>query len=132
MNNILQRGIREIIRGIVLATWTVLGLLFWIPFLARMTAVFTGAVVASAFTNADLTGAEVGLDRATKLYVVGFKKINDVIDSLSREAPDATLAKPMSGLARKVVFFECAFALAFWIVTVIAVISFLGDWSEIF
>ena len=132
MNNIVQRGIQEIIRWIVLANWAVLGMLFWIPLLARMTAAFTGAVIASAFTNTDLKGAEVGLDRATKLYVVGFQKINNVIDSLSREVPDATLAKPMTDQEKTVVFLECGFALAFWIVTVIAVISFLGGWSEIF
>lgn len=132
MNNIVQRGIREIIRWIVMANWAVLGLLFWVPLLARMTATFTGAVIASAFTNADLKGAEVGLDRATKFYVVGFEKINSVVNALGREEPNAALVKPMSDEEQTVVLVECLFAALFWLVTVIAVGSLFGVWSEFF
>ncbi len=52
-------ALRIIVWFVVTIIWSIVGLIFWIPFLARMIAIFTAAVVASTLTDADLTPADM-------------------------------------------------------------------------
>jgi hypothetical protein len=53
-----------------------IGLFFWIPFLARSIAFYTALVVISMIRSRDVSGASRELDRAIVFWIDGFKKIS--------------------------------------------------------
>jgi hypothetical protein len=65
---------------IVLLLWSVIGLLFWIPLLARMIVITTVVVIASVFGDADLAGARTGLNAAVGFYAYGFRRVFELLE----------------------------------------------------
>lgn len=55
------------------------GLVFWVPFLARMIAVFAACTVRHAFDNCSLASAQHGLNQAISFYVRGFMAANNIL-----------------------------------------------------
>jgi len=64
---------------ILLIIWTVVGLFFWIPLLARMISAFVAAVIVSVFTGSEIRSAENALRIAMEFYVRGFQRVNNVL-----------------------------------------------------
>ena len=80
-------GVTEITRVIVLTIWSVVGFIFWIPFLARMIATFSGSVVAATFTGYDPSAARMGLESSVRFYSDGFALIQESIQSIHQRKP---------------------------------------------
>jgi len=64
-----------IIRLSLIIIWAVIGFLFWIPLLVRTVATYTGLIVYSAITGADISHASMQLDSASAFYARGFSNI---------------------------------------------------------
>lgn len=60
---------------VALVIWSVVGFVFWIPFLIRQIAVFSALILHATLTNQDPSAAGVGLDLAVTFYANGFRKI---------------------------------------------------------
>jgi hypothetical protein len=85
--------IRVVVILIVLAIWTVIGLILWIPLLTRMIAYFSSAVAMESLTKTDIRHAQQRLNFAIEFYIQGFRKIIDVLakkDSAEIELNNAT------------------------------------------
>jgi len=67
--------IRFSIGVLVLFMWAVIGLLFWIPLLARAIAYYCGFVVLSSFQEANLDAPLKLLNFSIEFYPSGFNKI---------------------------------------------------------
>lgn len=72
----MTRAIRYFAILIVAASWAVIGLYFWIPFLTRSIAFYTALVVISMIRSRDVSSANRELDRAIVFWIDGFKKIS--------------------------------------------------------
>lgn len=123
------RAVLEFIRVIVIVAWAVLGLFFWIPFLVRMTAIFISSVVVSAFADSDISSAELGLSHATKFYVYGFQRINRGIANIHSDERE-NYGDVLDPAQKKRLIVNLIFTLVFWLVTVLAVLSFTSDWQS--
>lgn len=73
--------IRMMVWITVTTIWIVVGFLFWIPFLLRIVFYYTGMVVISTFTDADMQPAENSLASAITFYTTGFSKVNRLLVS---------------------------------------------------
>jgi hypothetical protein len=101
-----------------IVAWAIIGLLLWIPLLARTTAVFFFEVVAAIYTNQDPTDARKQLESAIGLYGRGFTLIVNVVsNNVAAHQPFAT--PKMASLTS--VSGELAWAATFWCFTLIAV-----------
>jgi hypothetical protein len=60
---------------VVLLIWSVVGLLFWLPLLTRITAVYCAIIIAYTFSGQDTSGAGKILDKAVTFYISGFSRI---------------------------------------------------------
>ena len=71
--------IRLAVWFVVTLLWIVIGFFFWVPFLIRIVVYYTGSVLISAFTGADLQEAEESLEMAISFYTMGFYKVNRLV-----------------------------------------------------
>jgi hypothetical protein len=115
--------VHRIIKAIIILVWAVVGLLFWIPLLARISAYYVLMVIVSTYTEADLSGARVALDSAVNFYASGFRKI---LRSLSEPISPDTPIRPLDTSNLKKVLFEGIYTLFFWTLTLTIVVSILG------
>ncbi len=60
------------------AIWSVVGFIFWIPLLARSTAVFSSLILYVTLTNQDHHALGYQLEIAARFYVDGYRHIYDV------------------------------------------------------
>ena len=72
--------IRIFVTFIVLAIWTVIGFLFWIPLLIRMIAYFSSMITISTFRRIEIRHAQDRLNFAIEFYINGFVKILDILN----------------------------------------------------
>ena len=68
-------AIKYVIMIFVILIWSFVGLMLWIPLLARILAVYVAIIMASTFSGQDTSGAGKMLDKATTFYLLGFQKI---------------------------------------------------------
>ena len=54
----MENFIRTVIKVVSLAIWGIIGFIFWIPLLVRVTAVFSGAILIYAVNNQDTSPSE--------------------------------------------------------------------------
>jgi len=78
----MTRTLFEIIRAITFVIWGLVGFIFWLPFLIRMIAFFTGSILVSVGGGGNISVAQTGLDKAVRFYPSGFVIIHDSISSL--------------------------------------------------
>jgi hypothetical protein len=71
----MSASIKFAVMIITLAVWSIVGMAFWIPLLARTVAIYTAKVAAATFTNTDISGADKALDAASLFYLRGFINI---------------------------------------------------------
>lgn len=71
-NSIYIRLITSIIHIITLLIWSVIGLIIYVPLVARLTAVFCGMVIIASFQKIDLSVHQRRLEYAIKFYSRGF------------------------------------------------------------
>ncbi|SUS06165.1 hypothetical protein DF3PB_2490002 [uncultured Defluviicoccus sp.] len=101
-------AIKFLIMILVMVIWSVLGLLLWIPLLFRVVAGYTMIVMASTFSNQDTRTAGKMLDKATRFYVDGFKKI---LDSVWEEDAGEQVSIDVKWMR---FFLEALYSVVFW------------------
>ena len=97
---------------VVLAVWSVLGVLFWIPLLVRTIAQVSAALLSSVLTGSSLIPAKHALSQAVAFYSMGFRH---AVSLLSDEAESPAASLTDAGLWR--VIGEVLYAASFWIAT---------------
>ena len=106
----MENFIRTVIKVVSLAIWGIIGFIFWIPLLVRVTAVFSGAILIYAVNNQDTSPLRTYLDSAIGFYDRGFRIINSTL------APDYSSGEqssmPPVSLGR--LMLELSTALVFW------------------
>lgn len=114
MTNLIIR----IIEVIIITIWAVIGLIFWLPFLVRMIALFIGAVIISAGGEATMHAAEFSLDKAARFYTDGFKAIHQSISSIiNRNINRHISSDPINEFWRPLAI-HMASVILFWGITV--------------
>jgi hypothetical protein len=111
-----EEGIYALVGATTLATWAVLGLIFWIPFLARSMMLFTGSVLYSTFVGAPEHAEQIRrvLDYAVRFYFNGFHLITD---ALRKRNGEGGILPPISKISWARVALESIWALLFWAIT---------------
>ena len=69
------RIIQLVVCVVLIVVWTVVGFLFWIPFLVRAIGAYTTAVLGATFTGASLYSAQRGLDTAVRFWFAGYQVV---------------------------------------------------------
>jgi hypothetical protein len=79
--DILIKGVMFVVVIITLIIWAFVGFVFWIPLLARSTAVFSATILAVTIANRheDSRGLGYQLEIATKFYIDGFRMIVEAL-----------------------------------------------------
>ena len=109
---------------VVTGIWAVVGVFFWIPFLARMIATYTGAILVATYTGAGHGAAEHGLRTAIELYPRGFQRINHLLRTDAEMDPALSSAINLAGVVRFLL--EAAFAGVFWGATMYGAVNYAG------
>lgn len=122
-------AIRLTILAITLVTWAAVGFIFWIPFLARSTAIFSAMIVYVTLVEADAKVLGSQLDRAIVFYVKGFRNIIDAVYSPSDPNVIGT-----SGIRLWIGRFllETLWTIVFWVGMLLpfGYLSFVVGWVE--
>ncbi|NOR58172.1 MAG: hypothetical protein GQ474_06590 [Sulfurimonas sp.] len=111
----------EIIRLTTLSIWSVVGLVFWFPFLFRMLFIFTSYILLSASNGSSLGRAEAGLNRAARFYPDGFSQINLSINNIIKNETAPIVKNEFKSDYLLPLITHLAFALIFWFITLLAV-----------
>lgn len=74
---------------LTLVIWSVVGLVFWIPLLARSTAVFSAGILLAALARRDARAYGRQLEAAISFYPDGFRKTIDALTAESLEDREA-------------------------------------------
>jgi hypothetical protein len=100
-----------------LAIWSVVGLVCWIPLLARSTAALSGAILISTFTKSDPSHLKEKFENAVSFYARGFDAIHRVLgegrEKFARRNSD-TGAVPTPKTNWDQIIKEIIWTLVFW------------------
>jgi hypothetical protein len=75
MGKFIRAILATIVSVFAIAAWTIIGLFYWIPMLARSSAWFSVALMVAAVNNKAATSAARALDHAASFYVRGYQSI---------------------------------------------------------
>ena len=78
MNNLVLKLVWLVLFLVTTAVWSVIGFIFWIPLLARSTAVFSFLILYITLTNQDHNYLRYQLETAVGFYANGYRHIYDV------------------------------------------------------
>ena len=117
----METLIRYAICPVVLAIWTILGLFFWPPLLARTIAAFCLAVLYSSLTGANAEHLREPLDAAIGFYSRGFSII---LDTLFSDSP-SSVNEAKHEFKLEQVLAEFLWAGIFWVTILYAIISLM-------
>jgi hypothetical protein len=73
---------------LTLAVWAVVGFVFWVPLLARCTAIFSAGVLLAALARRDAGAYGRQLEIAMSFYADGFRKTVEALTARSSEERD--------------------------------------------
>lgn len=125
----IARGIQLGVCAVLVAVWSVVGFLFWIPFLVRSIGVYTTAVLSATFTGAPLFSAQRGLDTAVRFWFGGFQAVIDSRHSV--HSPDRRErledGPPIMNLFAHL-FRHLIFTLLFWVSAVALWLAIWRGW----
>ena len=117
--------IKVLISVFVTIVWTVVGFLFWIPMLFRVTAVFAAAVVIAALRDENPAAAAAALEDAIRFYPAGFVSIQSTLfGTLDRSRRNSSFdpsdSKDWSQLVIELlpVLGHAVFTTAFWVAVI--------------
>jgi hypothetical protein len=112
---LISRAVMLVILCMTLAVWAVVGFLFWIPLLFRVTTVFSAIVVHAAITRQEPSQLRHSLETASSFYPLGFRV---AIDTLYN--PNAGLSSRRDGYGLSIwrVLIEVFWTLSFWLLLI--------------
>ncbi len=118
-------AIKFTIMVFVMLVWAGIGLLFWVPLLARIVSGYSVAVFAAAFGRGqqDLRGAGHMLDKGARFYIDGFRSI---WGSVWSPADDG---QPAFSLSLSSLVFNTIYTILFWIGIVF--LAFPNYWTAV-
>jgi hypothetical protein len=109
---LITRAVMLVILCMTLAVWAVIGFIFWIPLLVRVTTVFSAMVIHAAITQQGPGQLRDSLETASGFYPLGFRV---AIETLYN--PNAGLGSRRAsydlGIGRVLV--EVLWTVAFWL-----------------
>lgn len=112
-----MESIYQVALWINVGIWAVVGLICWIPLLARSTAALSGAILVSTFTKTDPSHLKEKFENAVSFYSRGFAAIYRVLGEnrggMGRRSTD-TGAIPMPKTNWESVIKEIVWTLIFW------------------
>lgn len=89
--DILVKGVMFVVMIITLIIWAFVGFVFWIPLLARSTAVFSATILAVTIVanrHEDPRSLGYQLETATKFYIDGFRMIVEALYARPAGTPE--------------------------------------------
>jgi hypothetical protein len=112
-----EEGIYAVVSVLTLGVWTVVGFLFWIPFLSRTIAIFMGSVLYSTLIGSSEHTDQMRhvLDYAVRFWFNGFRLI---VESIGKRRQGGDALPPLSKINWQKVVLECLWAALFWTVTI--------------
>jgi len=108
--------VRLCVTVIVLMTWTVFGMILWLPLLTRTMAYFTAMVALSSFSRKlDILEAQKRLDFAIEFYVYGYRKVLAVMEREDLGEITHTPPEPIAyeGMVQTIAL-DVVWTLVFW------------------
>ncbi|WP_455756389.1 hypothetical protein [Sulfurimonas sp.] len=117
-----KRIILEILKILIAIIWSVIGAIFWIPFLIRMITIFVISVLLSVTNGNSMGSAEHGLDAGVTFYINGFTKIFDSINNIINDNPSKPNTKLTDNNSLQTILIHLAYTFIFWLSTV----AFIG------
>lgn len=118
--NFLRNAILFTIAAVCFTAWTFIGLLYWIPILARTSAAFTAGVLMAAVANRSVDQVGIALDRAVVFYLNGFQRISESLSSVRQHGtPSATGHEVWTFEIAMIALKETSMALLFWLVVIV-------------
>lgn len=108
--NFLLGIVRLAILLVTAAVWAIIGFIFWVPLLARSTAVFSALILYVTLTNQDHTRLGYQLEVATRFYIEGFRRI---FESLFKRVGAPPTGEPIK-LQPLRVLLETMWTIGFW------------------
>lgn len=118
----------EIIRLAVLyvnlCIWAVIGLICWIPLLARTTATMAGAILFCTIANSDPQPLRTSFENAVSFYSRGFQTIYRVLGEKSFSSTASAGAKPQFKWEQ--ILLELLWTVLFWASIIIGLGHLLG------
>lgn len=118
---IIKRVILEFLRVLIFIIWSIIGAIFWVPFLARMVAIFTVSVLLSVTRGTALGSAEAGLNAGVNFYIEGFTRINEGINNIINDNPRSESTVNIDSESIQSIFIQLAYTLVFWCVTLLMI-----------
>ncbi len=120
----IKRFLLEIIRVFVHTCWAFIGMIFWVPFLARVTTVFVASVLLSVSKGNSMNSAEKALNAGIIFYIEGFRKINNSMNNIINDeyTESNNIIKSKFFLADMII--EIVYTLIFWFISLSIVVKF--------
>lgn len=115
----IARAIQLVVCVVLVAVWSGVGFIFWIPFLVRSIATYTTAVLSATFTGAPLFSAQIGLDTAVRFWFAGFQVVLEARHDVNspRRAERLENTPPIKNLF-ELLFHHVLLTLLFWMAVV--------------
>ena len=122
LEHAIINGLKLVTTSFVLAIWAGVGLVFWIPLLARSTVVFSGLMVYVTLTRASAHNVGRLMQNAITFYIRGFRNILDAIYGIEKNVDEYAVPFDFFDLDDRGVLlghfirfiFEFAWVLLFW------------------
>ena len=115
----LIEGVYIFILVVTIVTWTIFGLIVWLPLLFRTTTIFAGTVFyASLFRDqARVIEAQKNVFFAVRFYIRGFKHFLNFYKQRHQSDELVGLLEPLSKMQWQELLVECIWVFSFWIGT---------------
>lgn len=112
----IAEGIQFGVCIILVGVWAIVGFVFWIPFLVRSIAAYTGAVLGSTFTGSPIYSAQRGLDTSVRFWFGGFQAALAARHSI-KSAQNPYMADPAPAIkgVLDMLFHHLLFTMLFWV-----------------
>jgi len=114
----IKRIILEALKVFISLIWSVVGAIFWIPFLIRMIAIFVVSVLLSVTKGSSMGSAEHGLEAGVTFYINGFTKIFGSINNIIAGNPSEPNSKLTDEGSFQTIFIHIGYTFIFWLSTI--------------
>lgn len=113
--NTFKISINFIIMLFLNIIWTIVGFVFWLPFLFRMTLIYSISVLQSSLIGSSYKRARRGLLMAINFYFLGYKSINNLFEKDNSFFEEGEEKEEEEKVSTKKMIFEVFITFIFWI-----------------
>jgi len=119
--DIITEFIEVFVLIIVVCLWTIIGFIFWVPFLSRMIAIFSSGILINNLTDQSSEQNNQlyqQLDKGVRFYIDGYKMIFEGFQTSKHKSISKSHVKPSISISKllpiKKVIFEVFVTIVFW------------------